>query len=260
MAGLNVQIQGERVTDRIAKYKSNFIAAGPKVLRPIARLVAVECARASAPYGDSEGSRKAGEHATAIDILRVYLTPSRVYNSFPNKKHANAFSQAIGKRNYAAAQNIVNQFHPLYRGVRIQAFDGGAAHRAARNSYGRVPANKKPAMIVQTPRTLFTYLDLEVSHVGEGKAGWAACARALGSTRGIPQWVTRHAGRGPSSGSGATENYTGATWHVRLINNVPYSQKILQSGAKEKAIQDGISRFVKGQGSKMINGLLTGQI
>jgi len=257
---LNVQIKGERVVDRLAKYKSNFIAAGPKVLRPIARLVAVECARASQPYGDSEGSRKLGEHATAVDLLRVYITPSRVFNSFPNKKHAAAFSAAMAKRNYAAAQTIVNSFHPTYRGVSIRAFDGGAAHRACRNAYGKVPKKQKPAMIVQTPRTFFTYLDLEVSHVGEGKAGWATCARALGSTRGIPQWVTRHVGKGPASGSSATENYTGAIWSVKLINNVPYAAKILNAGAKEKAIQDGFYRYVKGKGSAMINGLLTGEI
>lgn len=260
MAGLNVQIKGELATNRIAKYKSNYLAAGPKILRPLARLVAVECARQSAPFGDNEGARKSGEHATAIDILRVYITPSRVANTFPNKKHAAAFSVAMARRNYAGAQNIVDSYHSAYRGVRIQAFDNGAAHKAARNAYGKVPKNKRPAMIVQTPRTLFTYLDREVSHVGEGKAGWATCARALGSTRGIPQWVTRHVGKGPASGSGAQENYTGAMWHVKLINNVPYSAKILNAGAKEQAIQQGVSRFVKGKGQRMINGLLSGEI
>jgi hypothetical protein len=91
---------------------------------------------------------------------------------------------------------------------------------------------------------LSAYIKTEVARVGEGKAGWAACAKILGGTRGLPQWVTRHAGK--IAGGFVGKNYSGQIKTVRLENQVRYAQNLLSPGDKAQAVKIGIDRMTKG--------------
>lgn len=225
----------------IETHQANIKRTLPQMMRAAGRLIAVSLATSTAPYGLGTDARKRGEAATERDILRVYATPGRVYKSFGDKRKGDAFIAALQRRNYNQAQALVNAYSSSYRGVPIMPFDGGKAHRAARKR-GRVPANQRPLMIVQTTRSLIAYGQTEISHVGQAKGGWAGGATALGGARGLPQWVTRHAS------GGAYENYTAGNYRVRIENNVEYAQDVLSPSAKQLAIDIGIQRYLKGGG------------
>jgi hypothetical protein len=210
----------------------------PEQLRRAGRLVAVSLATSAQPYGLTDNSRAIGETATGRDVRKCYATPADVFKAFPEKKLANAFWYEIKRGNWSRAQGIMQARCPQFRSREIKPFDGGAAHRAARNSRGRVPKNQQPAFVVQTTRDLLAYLKNEVAQVGKGKGGWASCAKALGGTRGLPQWITRH--KSPGS---VIEDQNKERPTITLRNDVEYAQSILSSVDKRIAVSIGLNRL-----------------
>jgi hypothetical protein len=225
----------------VQTHQANIKRTLPLMMRAAGRLICVSLATSTAPYGTSANARRMGENALLRDILRVYGTPARVAKTFPNKGTAEVFLFHMANRRFAQAQGIVDKFSRSFRGVPILPFDGGKAHQAARKR-GRILAGQRPAMIVQTTRNLNAYGRAELQHVGKAKGGWVGGATALGGSRGLPAWITRH------SSGGAYENYTGNTFRIHIENNVPYITDALDRGDKETAIDIGINRYLKGGG------------
>lgn len=207
------------------------------------RLISVSLATSAQPYGIDEGAHQRGQAATAGDIRRCYATPGNVFEEFKEDGKAAAFWKAIKAGNFASAQAIMQRFCPRFANKEIKPFDGGAVHRGARNQRGRVSPKQEPLFVVQTTRNLSAYVKSEADHVGEGKAGWAACAKILGGTRGLPQWITRLAGK--LSPGFVGKNYTGQVKIVRLENQVRYAQNLLTAGDKATAVKIGIDRMTR---------------
>jgi hypothetical protein len=205
------------------------------------RLISVSLATSAQPYGLDEGALVKGQAATSSDIRRVYATPGNVFEDFSDTRAAGAFWKAIKAQNFGAAQAIMQRNCPRFHGKEIKPFDGGAAHRSARGPRGRVSKKQDPVFVVQTVRNLTAYIRQEVDHVGEGKAGWAACARILGGTRGLPQWITRLAGK--LSPGFVGKDYRGPIKLVRLENQVRYAQFLLSAGDKASAVQIALNRM-----------------
>jgi len=253
--GFGIRFKTGRNLEELKEKKRRVVTSFPELMRACGREIAVSCGVSTVPYGAGDAARKKGENAVIGDISRVYASPARVAKSFTaagKDAQGKAFLFALQNRQVAKAQSLVDTYCPPFRGVPIQPFDGGAAHKAARKQ-GRVPARQRSAMIVQTPRNLNAYINQEVSHVGEAKAGWAACALALGSYRGLPQWVTRHAGT-LSQGS-VGENYgANGVWKVVMVNLVRYASDALSGSEKQVAISIALQKFLKGQFTAIMNG------
>jgi hypothetical protein len=226
---------------RLQNRSRGFSAALPEVLRRAGRLVSVSLATSTQPYGIDEGARQMGEAATAGDIRRCYATPGNVFAAFDSKNQAKAFWVEIAKGNFSKAQVIMQSYCRAFSAKEIRPFDGGTAHRANRNARGRVSKRQDPVFVVQTTRNLTAYVKTHVDHVGEGKAGWAACAKILGGTRGLPQWVTRHAGK-LSSGT-VIEDHNPQRPTITLRNEVAYAQNILNPGDKATAVAIALDRL-----------------
>lgn len=239
---IRASFKASQARGALDKRARGFRQSLPEVMRNIGRNVAVSLATSTQPYGVGDGARRAGELATSRDIQRVYATPEKVFAAFPDRRKAQTWWQLMQQRQYARAQNVQDAHCPEYRLVKIAPFDGGTAHLAARKK-GRVSARQRPVLVVQTTRNLAAYIKQETDRVGEGKAGWAACAKVLGSTRGLPQWVTRHVGK--RSGGAVHENYSGAVFKVTLENQVTYAQDILSPGEKQVAVRIGLDRLLQ---------------
>ncbi len=212
----------------------------PGFLRQEARLTAVELARRTQPFGDGATPRAVGEAATTADIYRVYATPGKAYNDIHDAKSQSDFWRAVKTSALDKAAIILNRSASNLKGVPISDFDGGAAHRQLRNNQGRISKSQKPVMIVKNPKTLKTYVDSEVKKVGQGKGGWATCAKALGGTRGIPGWVSRQ-----NSPGQVIENYKAELSSVTMTNQVPYADQILSETEKQNAIEIAADRLGK---------------
>jgi hypothetical protein len=239
-------VKGEFANTRrkLAGQSRGFRASLPDELKRAGRLISVSLATSTQPYGIDDGARRKGEGATAGDIRRCYATPSNVFEAFPDQHKAASFWKAIKAGKIRLAEKIMQSHCPQFANKEIKPFDAGSGHRGVRNNRGRVSNTQEPLFVVQTTRDLLAYIKRETDHVGEGKAGWAACAKILGGARGLPQWVTRHAGK--LSGGAVVENYGGNINTITLINQVRYATNILSTGEKQIALRIGIDRLLKG--------------
>lgn len=202
-----------------------------QVVRANARLIAVNLAYQTQPFGDDDRGRIAGEIAVKRDLKKVYAPPGSIYSQLTaiaahgaetGEKLARAFYAAIAKNDLVAARRIVRGSGIPDRGLDVQKFDGGAAHGRRRDGRGRV-SGRHPEFIVADPKKLQRYRKTIIHNVGIAKSGWAAAARPLGGTRGIPQWVTRH------KAHGSADDHSGSTNdpHVVLRNTVAWLASVL---------------------------------
>ncbi len=215
----------------------------PGFLRQEARLTAVELARRTQPFGDGATPRAVGQAATTADIYRIYATPGKAYDDIKGAIEKSDFWRAVKTSAWTKATTILSRSGNTLKGISILSFDGGASHRQLRNNQGRIPKSQKPTMIVKNPSALKSYVDAEVKKVGEGKGGWATCAKVLGGTRGIPGWVSRQ-----NSPAQVVESYKAELSSVTMTNQVPYASEILSEDEKQNAIdiaKDRLGKSVK---------------
>ncbi len=216
----------------------NLKTSLPAVLHQAGRLAAVSCAFQAQPFGIDEKAQALGVVATTRDIYRVYTTAGKVYDAFPNEGQAKVFWFHFSNQHYSEAQGVMNKLCPKFNGTQIDSFDGGAQHRQLRNNQGRIPASQKPVMIVKDAQKLKSYVVTETKKVGFGKGGWAACARALGGTRGIPGWISRQ-----NSPGTVAENYGATVMSITMTNQVPYASAILSPAQKQEAVRIAMDKL-----------------
>lgn len=208
-----------------------------------ARLVAVQLAHSTVPFGLDERAHQLGMNATARDIRLCYATLGDVYAAFPDESKAKAFYALVKRGLIARAQAVVDDYCPKFKGTPIGHFDL-FLHQGRRNKRGRISKNQKPLQIVVDSRPLKKYIKAEVALVGWGKAGWASAARTLGGIRGISaRWVTRH--KAPGASFNNFERATSSeTPFITIVNGVSYAHLILTPAAKAEAVRVGLERYL----------------
>ncbi len=229
----------------------NLKTSLPAVLHQAGRLCAVSAAFQAQPFGIDEKAQALGVVATTRDIYRVYATPGKAYDDLSEsvKKittHGKevdfdpqkAFWSCVKTSKWAQAQSILTRFGNRLKSTLIDNFDGGAQHRQLRNNQGRISASQKPVMIVKDAQKLKSYVVSETKKVGFGKGGWAACARALGGTRGIPGWISRQGAPGA-----VVENYGANVMSITMTNQVPYANAILSPAQKQEAVRIAMDKL-----------------
>jgi hypothetical protein len=216
----------------------NLKTSLPAVLHQAGRLCAVSAAFQAQPFGIDEKAQALGVVATTRDIYRVYATPGKAYDDISDDGAKSGFWKAVKTSAWDRAAKILNRSGARLKGTLIDNFDGGAQHRQLRNSQGRIPASQKPVMIVKDPQKLKSYVLTETKKVGFGKGGWAACASALGGTRGIPGWISRQNAPGKVS-----ENYGATVMSITMTNQVPYASSILSSAQKQEAVRIAMDKL-----------------
>ncbi len=234
-----VVVKRESNISRYLREKSlNLKTSAPAVLHQAARLVAVSLAYQAQPFGIDEKAQALGVVATTRDIYRVYATPGKAYDDISDDGAKAGFWKAVKTSAWDRAAKILNRSGARLKSTLIDNFDGGAQHRQLRNNQGRIPASQKPVMIVKDAQKLKSYVLTEIKKVGFGKGGWAACARALGGTRGIPGWISRQNAPGA-----IIENYGATVMSITMTNQVPYATEILSPAQKAEAVRIAMEKY-----------------
>ncbi len=218
----------------------NLKTSLPAVLHQAGRLAAVSCAFQAQPFGIDEKAQALGVVATTRDIYRVYATPGVAWKDIQDKGAQAGFWKAVKTSAWDRAAKILNRSGARLKSTIIDSFDGGAQHRQLRNNQGSIPASQKPVMIVKDAQKLKSYVVAEIKKVGFGKGGWAACARALGGTRGIPGWISRQGSPGL-----VMENYGASVMSITMTNQVPYASAILSPAQKSEAVRIAMDKLRK---------------
>jgi hypothetical protein len=244
LSGLFSNNMGMTVTNNAAKgFRARAAAVErslPQLLRRAGRLCAVSLATQTQPFGTGNDAQLMGQRAVVRDIRKVYALPSDVFPAFPNPRAGAAFWQAVQTADWERANGILHRDCPRYSNVDVRAFDGGAAHRANRNNRGRIAPTQEYIFVVQNAADLKAYINAEFKLVGYAKAGWAACARALGGVSGLPGWITRQKAPGK-----VEERFGNGQAEITLVNQVRYATEVLSESQKKAAVQIAGDRLFK---------------
>ena len=214
-----------------------------------ARLVAVNLAFQTQPFGD-EGGKKAGEGAIMADLIPARGSNRGIFK--PLNKYW--MSEAVRMQQYAP-DNFVRRFTTKNGRVWLSEEDQILTTKGAIKSFHqgmRTTSRKRPTRAGMETRDigrhkagnrgvaessqLMSYVASVQKKVGIAKSGWASCAKQIGGTRGIPQWVTRHSNRRQTGSIIDNSKASGDEQYVLMQNNVPWIDKCLTENQMQRAL------------------------
>lgn len=203
----------------------------PAAVHMNARLLCVELARRTQPFGNEE---KVGNDRVRKDISNT-IKPQVYFLKFLAKT-TNQRLKATLRTNFLAQnwENIktvlakVNLDASGFEVVQRQNMAG--VHKANRNSRtGRTYNTPNKFYIASDSASLHNYIATRQKLVGLAKSGWAECAKQLRkgsqSFRGIPKWVTRH-----KHGFGIVVDNADNAFRptVTLTNTLPWADQVIR--------------------------------
>lgn len=283
MATPKLQVDNTRLLARMKRYEEVTGKQIGATMRRGARLLAVNMATSTQPYGKNSEAKKLGERAVQNDILRVY-TPG-TDTAFPMDSSRPSFAAQVqryltrdsrlrdailGALGFAATKarskkglakqaagvgrlNSILSNTPGFSKLHASATVAGSIHQQTRNAYGRVRKGWRSREIVTDSRSLVAYIKERQGRVGMTKAAWAAAAMQVNADvkdalSGIPAWVRRHISRVPSAVVDKAESVAPV---ITLTNKLPWADKALREPDKKEAIRIAREKFYRSMGTEI---------
>jgi len=234
----------------------------PDAVSVSARLLCVELARRTQPFGDDNKARETGEKAITGDLIgrkrRVgifgaigpAMTEAGGYSWYKTGDNVRLF---VGKDGFAYGTEKT-MFRPDASGSEMRAFHKKNFVNGKASSAGSYTRNigrwKFLDKMFVSKETLDDYIKSTIKKVGIAKAGWANCALQLKKinkgklTADIPPWVIRHTA---DFKNGKTEDLTSDPKNPRVImtNTTPWASSVITESEKHTAIGFVISKMKK---------------
>lgn len=252
MADVKISVDDRAFSDSLRRYALAMRMSFAEAILRQARLVAVNLAHQTQPFGLSNSSKQKAEKTIGVEIGRVYKdvgtvakdvgNAGQISSDIPRVKSADqataAFVRLVRNGQMAKAQKLLNDLnvHPFFS-TEVNKFDSGNRHQAERfGARRKVPKNTFPKLAVTNFNLIRSYINKIKQRVGTAKAGWATCAQQLGGTRGIPAWVNRHAQASQLGDVYDATGGEGSLQYVRMSNRVPWIDKCLNPGQIQRAL------------------------
>jgi hypothetical protein len=234
----------------------------PDAVSVSARLLCVELARRTQPFGDDNKARETGEKAITGDLIgrkrRVgifgaigpAMTEEGGYSWYKTGDNVRLF---VGKDGFAYGTEKT-MFRPDASGSEMRAFHKKNFVNGKASSAGSYTRNigrwKFLDKMFVSKETLDDYIKSTIKKVGIAKAGWANCALQLKKvnkgklTADIPPWVIRHTA---DFKNGKTEDLTSDPQNPRVImtNTTPWASSVITESEKHTAIGFVTSKMKK---------------
>ena len=256
---LNTKVQIDNVT-LLKKMETLQNVTGKQVaatLRRGARLLAVNIATSTPPYGMNSKSLQLGERAVQNDVLKVmtplypiilaYPTSEKSFieqiSSLKSRSLVKAMSQAHSAESLQAIFNNAGQFSRLTANSNASAAQ--EVYHSARNSQGRVRKGWRSRNIITDPGSVATFIKAKQALVGMTKAAWASCAIKVNApvknaAAGIPAWVKRHLDAVPCAVNDSSESILP---EIKLTSKIPWADKALGKGDYNEAVRITKEKF-----------------
>jgi len=218
-----------------------------------ARLLCVELARRTQPFGDNNKARETGEKAITGDLIgrkrRVgifgaigaAMSEEGGYSWYKTGDNVRLF---VGKDGFAYGTEKM-MFRPDASTSEMRAFHKKNFVNGKMSSAGSKTRNigrwKFLDKMFVSKETLDEYIQKAIKKVGIAKAGWANCALQLKKvnkgklTQGIPPWVMRHTG---DFKNGNTEDLTSDIKNPRVVmtNTTPWASNVIPASEQLNAL------------------------
>lgn len=198
-----------------------------EVLTSEMRLLAVALSFNTRPLGSESESGAILKKKIDSRIRFIYPSVGEIVNLLKNKEErlGKAFSAMIRKHRYSEAAKMLNNIFPSKYSV--GEFDGGTLHRNQKFSEKIIYR----LVVINYPR-VNSYSRDKQKLAGYAMGGFAAAARQLGGTRGIPGFASRQ----PSPGSGSVTE-SGGELSVTMTNGVKYIRQALDPHGEARALE-----------------------
>jgi len=217
-----------------------------------ARLLCVELARRTQPFGDNNKARETGEKAITGDLIgrkrRVgifgaigaAMSEEGGYSWYKTGDNVRLF---VGKDGFAYGTEKM-MFRPDASTSEMRAFHKKNFVNGKMSSAGSKTRNigrwKFLDKMFVSKETLDEYIQKAIKKVGIAKAGWANCALQLKKvnkgklTQGIPPWVMRHTG---DFKNGNTQDLTSDIKNPRVVmtNTTPWASNVIPESEQANA-------------------------
>jgi hypothetical protein len=267
MSNATIKIESTGLEEMFRFYGAVKQKTLPDTLRIHARLLCVELARRTQPFGNKTGEEKIGEKAIAKDIyggrrssakgkgragLFAHVTPRQVAyaDNFSSSDYITVHATkkgdiyGIDRAHFlpdASTSDIASIHRANFVNGKMSAA-GGDTHNIGRWKFINKYFVPKSA--------LEEFVAAQYAKVGIAKSGWAWCAKQLknpvkgSATRGIPKWVTRHLG---DYGLGRVEDNADDQVNPRitLTNTTKYADKVCRESERDVAVVIVVQKMVK---------------
>jgi hypothetical protein len=218
-----------------------------------ARLLCVELARRTQPFGDNNKARETGEKAITGDLIgrkrRVgifgaigaAMSEEGGYSWYKTGDNVRLF---VGKDGFAYGTEKM-MFRPDASTSEMRAFHKKNFVNGKMSSAGSKARNigrwKFLDKMFVSKETLDEYIQKAIKKVGIAKAGWANCALQLKKvnkgklTQGIPPWVMRHTA---DFKNGNTQDLTSDIKNPRVVmtNTTPWANNVIPASEQLNAL------------------------
>lgn len=232
----------QNILDEYAALREQTI---PDAVVASARLLCVELARRTQPFGSNDVSKKAGENRIKNDVLKIVKYPVRVdemISKVENERIRDRLRALYSSQRWDIISRIFSNIGYLKKWGGFESVRGmtqiQSIHKKNRNQRTGRTFSRADKLYIANSNDLDKHIEEVQRRVGLAKSAWASCAKRLrkvttgSATRGIPSWVTRH----DSPHSDVIDNSRDlSNPRVTLINTTKYISQILPSSEANNA-------------------------
>jgi hypothetical protein len=261
MAAPKVQIDNSKLLKRMKRYEEVTGKEVASSLRRAGRLLAVNMAFSTPPYGKNVDARKLGENALMRDLMRLFYVMSigriRGIIDFQGR-------EATMKYGHKGAQPLGNVTEKVLRRDEMKAW-----HEKRRGANGRVSKARRGVTTghrikdlqnldkgIVTEEYLRAYYKERVKYIGLSKAGWASCIMKMDLSQsdikniwsGIPAWVKRHVAKAPSD---VKDKADAMLPQIKLTSKIPWADKVMTDKDREEAVRITREKFFRSMGTEI---------
>jgi hypothetical protein len=262
-----VEIDNRKLLARMKRLEEVTGKTVSSTLKRGARLLAVNLATSSPPYGKNKDARAQGEQAVQNDILRVFTPGSAIttkqgrstksfaedVQSFMTRdlRLRDAIIAAVRAADATALNKILSNVPGYARFHATNAVDRDL-HQRTRNAYGRVRKGWRSREIV-LGNSLPQYLKEKQDLVGLTKAAWASAALKVNADvkdalSGIPAWVKRHISAVPSAVVDKSDSMLPI---ITLTSKFPWADKAMPESKYKEAVRIQREKFYNAMGKEI---------
>ena len=210
-----------------------------------ARLLCVELARRTQPFGNSDESGRGRVEKDIGKIIKYPVQLSQMADRINDKKIAKSIRKLIVSKRYDVLEKVFRNIGFLNTWTGFEILTGSSEikpiHNEARIKTTGRTKSRGSKLFIASSSDLTSYISGVQKRVGMSKAGWAECATQLKKVNkgslltGFPTFVQNAI----KSGTGDVVNNTSDLKNpkVTLINKIPWVDRICPAREQLNALQ-----------------------
>lgn len=244
-----MRVDDRRLQDALKRWMALKGKSVSEALRKATRLICVNLAYQTQPFGDTEG-RIRGKEAITRDLNYIFVSLNSQSMAYFQEVMGGTNRRLVLRRKDGTVW-ITDTDTYMTRG-QMKAFHqsmrtpgrGNVKNANSKNQTRDIGRHQERPRGVVSQADMTGYMQSVWKKSGIAKGGWAACAKILGGSRGIPQWVTRHAGK-RAGGMVNDQSMRAKDPRITFTNMVPWVSKVLSPSQGQRALDIAKYKIVK---------------